>query len=82
LQLNLTSSNMNNAQTRSAIQQGQPTPPWGSISTDQLGYDGAGRLIGKRYFNGISVIVGFTSAYDKSGNKFFERPLHAENLCL
>jgi len=71
-------SNMNNAQTRSAIQSGLPTPAWGSISTDQLGYDGAGRIIGKRYFNGSNVIVGFTSAYDMSSNKYFERPLHAE----
>jgi RHS repeat-associated protein len=60
-------------------QHGQPTPSWGSITTDQLGYDGSGRLIGKRHFNDSSVMVGFTSAYDKSGNKFFERPLHAEN---
>jgi RHS repeat-associated protein len=36
-------------------------------------------LIGKRHFNGSSVMVGFTSAYDKSSNKFFERALHAES---
>lgn len=75
----LTCSFMNNAQTRSAIQLGQPTPPWGDIGTDQLGYDGAGRLIGKRYFNGSAVMVGNTSAYDKSSNKLFERALHAES---
>ncbi|MGC9260820.1 MAG: RHS repeat-associated core domain-containing protein [Phycisphaerae bacterium] len=74
----LVRSNMNNAQTRSAIQSGLPTPAWGSIATDQLGYDGAGRMIGKRFFNGTNVIVGFTSAYDMSSNKLFERPLHAE----
>jgi len=71
-------SNMNNAQSRSAIQSGLPTPGWGSISTDQLGYDGAGRMIGKRYFSGANVIVGFTSAYDMSSDKLFERPLQAE----
>jgi RHS repeat-associated protein len=75
----LVSSNMNNAQTRSAIQLGQTTPAWGDITTDHLGYDGAGRLIGKRYLDGSSVNVGFTSAYDKSSNKLFERPLHAES---
>jgi hypothetical protein len=75
----LACSFMNNAQTRSAIQSGQTTPGWGSITTDQLGYDGAARPIGKRYFTGSSVIVGFTAAYDKSSNKLFERPLHAES---
>jgi RHS repeat-associated protein len=75
----LACSNMNNAQNRSAIQLGQPTPPWGSISTDQLGYDGAGRLIGKRYFSGTSVMIGLASAYDKSSDKLFERPLHVES---
>jgi hypothetical protein len=74
----LVCSNMNNAQTRSAIQSGLPTPGWGSIATDQLGYDGAGRMIGKRFINGTNVTVGFTSAYDMSSNKLFERPLHAE----
>jgi len=74
----LVCSNMNNAQSRSAIQSGLPTPAWGSIATDQLGYDGAGRMIGKRFFNGANVIVGFTSAYDMSSDKLFERPLQAE----
>ncbi len=74
----LVCSNMNNAQARSAIQSGLPTPAWGSIATDQLGYDGAGRMIGKRFINGTNVTVGFTSAYDKSSDKLFERPLHAE----
>jgi RHS repeat-associated protein len=75
----LVCSYMNNAQNRSAIQYGQTTPGWGDITTDHLGYDGAGRLIGKRYFNGDSVLVGALSAYDKSSNKLFERPLHAES---
>jgi YD repeat-containing protein len=75
----LVCSYMNNAQSRSAIQYGQPTPAWGNIGTDQLGYDGAGRLIGKRYFDSSAVMVGLTSAYDKSSNKLFERALHAES---
>ena len=33
----LVCSNMNDAQSRSAIQSGLPTPAWGSIATDQLG---------------------------------------------
>ncbi len=74
----IVTSFMKNALNRSAIQSGQTTPGWGSISTDQLGYDGAGRLIGKRHFSGSGVLVGFTSAYDLSSNKLFERPLHAE----
>jgi YD repeat-containing protein len=72
----IVTSFMNNAQSRSAIQSGQATPAWGSITTDHLGYDGAGRRIGKRHFNGSTVVVGFTSAYDPSSNKLFERALH------
>jgi RHS repeat-associated protein len=75
----IVTSFMNNAQTRSAIQAGQPTPPWGSISTDHLGYDGSGRLIGKRYINSGTTLVGFTTQYDPSSNKLFERALHAES---
>jgi RHS repeat-associated protein len=75
----IVTSFMNNAQTRSAIQLGQTTPAWGSIGTDQLGYDGSGRLIGKRHFLAGSVLVGFTTAYDPSSNKLFERALHAES---
>ena len=75
----IVTSFMNNAQTRSAIQLGQTTPAWGSISTDQLGYDGSGRPIGKRHFLSGSVLVGFTTQYDPSGNKLFERALHAES---
>jgi RHS repeat-associated protein len=72
---------MNNAQTSSAVRSGDTPPAWGSITTDHLGYDGAGRLIGKRHFNSSSggVIVGNTTAYDMSSNKLFERALHAES---
>jgi hypothetical protein len=78
---------MNNDQTRSAIQAGLPTPPWGSGTSDQLGFDGAGRVIAKRYLlphGGASpmpttLVVGFTTAYDRSSNKLFERHLHAES---
>jgi RHS repeat-associated protein len=75
----IVTSFMNDAQTRSAIQLGQTTPAWGSISTDQLGYDGSGRPIGKRHSLSGSVVVGFTTAYDPSSNKLFERALHAES---
>jgi len=58
--------------------------------SDQLSYDGAARAITKRYLaGGIDVgtdayedptsVVGFTTAYDKSSNKLFERHLHAES---
>jgi RHS repeat-associated protein len=79
---------MNNAQSRSAVQAGLPTPPWGSATTDQLGYDGSGRVITKRYLLPTSgggspgpatLVVGFTTAYDRSSNKLFERHLHAES---
>jgi len=39
----LIATQMNNARTNSAVQATVPLPAWGSISTDQLGYDGAGR---------------------------------------
>ena len=81
---------LDNALARSAIQAGEPTPPWGSGASDQLGYDGSGRVIAKRYLlpSGGSpgpspapatLVVGFTTAYDRSGNKLFERHLHAES---
>jgi hypothetical protein len=79
---------INNAPSRSAIQPGQPTPPWGSGASDQLGYDGAGRAIAKRYLqphggpgspSPATLVVGFTTAYDRSSNKLFERHLHAES---
>jgi RHS repeat-associated protein len=89
---------MNNARTRSSIQegqtelgwQGQVTPVWGDQSSDRLGYDGASRTITKRYLAGginpitfgylnTSSVVGFTTSFDRSSNKFFERHLHAES---
>jgi len=78
---------MNNAMGRSAIQAGLPTPPWGNATTDQLGYDGAGRVTTKRYLlpsgggspGPATLVVGFTTAYDRSSNKLFERHLHAES---
>jgi RHS repeat-associated protein len=78
----ITCSFMNNAGTRSAVQAGQPTPPWGGNATDRLGYDGSGRLIAKRFIpssDTAGLPVSFTTAYDPSSNKLFERPLHAEN---
>ena len=44
----LISTWMNNAGTRSAVQAGLPTPGWGGVSDDRLGYDGSGRMITKR----------------------------------
>jgi RHS repeat-associated protein len=91
-------THLNNARTRSSIQegqtesgwQGQVTPPWGDQSSDRLGYDGAGRMITKRYLVGginpgnhkyqnTTAVVGFTTSFDRSSNKFFERHLHAES---
>ncbi len=71
---------MNNAGTNSAVQPGVPNPGW--TSGDFLGYDGAGRMIAKRYVNPGSssptaAVVGFSTEYDRAGNKFFERALHA-----
>jgi RHS repeat-associated protein len=80
----LTCTWMNDAVTSSAVQCGSPgvpNPPWGSITTDRLGYDGAGRMIAKRYktsASGHPTLVGFTTAFDRAGSKFYERPLHAE----
>jgi RHS repeat-associated protein len=75
----IVTSFMNNAQTRSAVQLGQTTPPWGDITTDHLGYDGSGRPIGKRHIDSGATLVGFTTQYDPSSNKLFERALHAES---
>ena len=73
---------------------GVPNPPWvappSGQSADRLGYDGAGRAITKRYlaggingtthaYNTPTSVVGFTTAFDRAGNKFYERALHAEN---
>jgi RHS repeat-associated protein len=76
----ITCSFMNNAQTNSAVQAGVPNPAWGNNTTDRLGYDGSGRLIAKRFLPSGSTtsLVGFTTAYDPSSNKLFERALHTE----
>jgi hypothetical protein len=72
---------MNNAQTNSAVQAGVPNPPWGDKTTDRLGYDGAGRLIAKRFLppGSTTALVDFTTSHDPSSNKLFERALHAES---
>jgi RHS repeat-associated protein len=83
-------SHLNNARTRSASQAGQSNPGWGGQSSDRLGFDGAGRMITKRYLAGginggtgayddPTSVVGQTTAYDHSSNKFYERALHAES---
>ena len=68
---------MNNAVANSAVQPGVSNPGW--TSGDFLGYDGAGRMIAKRFLSphGSALVVGFSSGYDRAGNKFFERALHA-----
>jgi hypothetical protein len=82
---------MNNARTNSAVQaptianpSGVPNPAWDNSANDRLGYDGAGRPITKRYITSYTAgepvpLVGFTTSYDRAGNKFYERALHAEN---
>jgi RHS repeat-associated protein len=77
----LTCSMMNDAGTHSAVQAGVPNPAWGDKTTDRLGYDGSGRMIAKRFLPSGSTTsrVGFTSSYDPSSNKLFERALHAES---
>ena len=83
-------SHLNNARTRSAIQDEQTVPGWGGQASDRLGYDGAGRMITKRWlsggingsshaYNDASAVVGQTTAYDRSSNKLYERALHAES---
>lgn len=43
---------MNNARTNSAVQSpSSANPAWGDVSSDRLGYDGAGRMITKRYLD-------------------------------
>ena len=81
---------LNNARTNSAVQSPTPVnPAWGSNSSDRLGYDGAGRNITKRYltgginsttfaYNNTTALVGNTTTYDRTSNKFYERALHAE----
>jgi RHS repeat-associated protein len=80
---------MNNARTHSAVQPSVANPGWGNQSSDRLGYDGAGRAITKRYLAGgidptthgyinTSALVGFTTEYDFSSNKFYEREVRCE----
>ena len=81
---------LNNARTHSAVQYNTvPNPAWGTLASDRLGYDGAGRNIAKRYltgginattfaYNNTTPVVGNTTAYDPADNKFYERALHAE----
>jgi|GEM_PF-1438487 len=81
---------LNNARTNSAVQSPTPvSPPWGDNTTDRLGYDGSGQMITKRYltgginsttfaYNNTTALVGNTTAYDRAGNKFYERALQAE----
>ena len=86
----ITQTMLNNARTNSAVQSPSPAnPAWGNNTSDRLGYDGAGRNITKRYLsstlnaqNGYAnttAIVGNTAAYDRAGDKFYERALHAES---
>jgi len=81
-------THMNNARTNSAVQSSVSNPAWGDRSSDRLGYDGAGRLITKRYldatasasgYSATAALVGFTTAYDHGSNKRYERHLHAES---
>ena len=83
-------THLNNNRDRSAIQEGQTTPPWGTADSDRLGFDGAGRPIAKRWLltdlNGTTNAyedtapkVGFTTEYDKASDKLYERELHAES---
>ena len=57
-------------------------PAWGDQSSGRLGYDGAGRMITKRYldatapdtgYTATTALVGFTTAYDHGSNKRYER---------
>ena len=79
---------LNNARTHSAVQSDLANPAWGDQSSDRLGYDGAGRMITKRYlsaaasdsgYSSTQAKVGFTTAYDHASNKQYERELHAES---
>ena len=70
--------------------QGESTPGWGDKTTDRLAYDGAGRMITKRYlaggidgatgaYNDSTAVVGHTTQFDRASNKLFERELQAES---
>ena len=45
-------SMLNNTRTHSTVQTGVANPFWGVGSSDRLGYDGAGRMIAKRFLSG------------------------------
>ena len=83
-------THMNNARTNSAVQSSVSNPAWGDQSSDRLGYDGAGRMITKRYLDAThtsppygyddpEALVGFATAYDHASNNRYERHLHAES---
>ncbi len=83
-------THLNNTRTHAAVSQAVSLPSWGDPSSDRLGYDGAGRPITKRYLAGgidpdshayadPTCVVGFTTTYDRSSNKLYERHLHAES---
>ena len=85
----LVCSHLNNARARSAMQFGLASPAWGDVESDRLGYDGAGRMIAKRYLYGTldeangyadtAAVAGFTTEHDLSADKIYERHLHAAN---
>ena len=86
----LIETHMNNARTHSAVQSSVPAPGWGSAGSDRLGFDGAARMIAKRFLAGgidgsthayddTDPVVGFTTGFDRSSNKLCERELHAES---
>ncbi len=64
-------------------------PMFGTAASDRLGYDGSGRMVAKRFipaglngeggYTSTTPVVGFTTSFDKAGNKYYERMLHAEN---
>jgi|GEM_PF-1310882 len=81
---------LNNARTHSAVSATVGGMPWGNRASDQLGYDGTGRMITKRYlasdthptthvYENTNALIGFTTSYDRVGNKLYERHLHAES---
>ena len=84
-------THMNNARTNTALQADVANPAWGDQDSDRLGYDGAGRMITKRYLNatasatgytggdGTKAKAGFTTTYDHASNKLYERHVHAES---
>lgn len=84
---------LNNDKTHSQVQSEVLKPARDNSSSNRLGYDGSGRAIAKRYlsggihsgtraYNDTAPIVGFTTKYDHSGNKMFERELHAETRSI